>query len=469
MKFSWKIFIYTYMIMVVSFGIGGFLIIETSFENNIRFRQDGLVESNQYLADSYITMIIVDSRLESNMAENYRNNVVREDKNSRVFIGTAPEMTNYDSKLFHSQVRAGKRMIRVTYIDGDPFLQVVCAANISSDGLFFIENLENISDIYKAREANYRQFQMILLTISTISGILLLMIAGHLTKPLKRLSQAAKEIGNGSFDKRVKLKKKGSIEIRSLTEDFNRMASYVESYIEELTEENRRREEFIGNFTHELKTPLTSVIGYADLLRSYDVDFEKRRQYAEYIYHEGTRMEALALNLLDLIVLKKQEFDLKPENIKYIFTEVEKTLVFVTKKYHAKLHMEYEACMVMMEKNLLTTLMYNLVDNACKAVADNVKKKKATDIYIMGCVCQEGYRITVKDTGIGIEEEEIHKITEAFYMVDKSRARTMGGAGLGLALCLEIARIHGSSLEIESELGKGTEVSLILNIGGETT
>lgn len=462
MKFSWKIFVYTYTIMMISFGIGGFLIIETSFENNIRFRQDALKESNQYLAESYLAMVNIDDHLDMNMAENYRKNVIREDKNARVFIGNPSGITDYKKELFEKQKETGTRIMRMIEKEGETFLQVVSIPNMEEQ--ICIENLENISDIYRAREANYHQFQMILLAVSAVSGGLLWLSAVCLTKPLKKLSQTAGEIGNGCFNQRAKIS--GSTEIRSLTENFNRMAGYVETYIGELREENRRREDFVNNFTHELKTPLTSIIGYADLLRSYDAEFEKRRQFAEYIYHEGTRMEALAVHLMDLIVLQKQKFDLKPVNVKYFFAELEKTLLFVMEKYHACLHIKYDSGMAVMEKDLMTTLVYNLVDNGCKAMAGNEKKK--ADIYLLGYVQDKRYQIVVKDTGMGMKEEELHKITEPFYMVDKSRARTMGGAGLGLALCQKIAEIHGSSLEIVSRLGKGTEVSVYLQIENGT-
>lgn len=464
MRFSWKIFVYTYIIIMLSFGIGGFLIIETSFKNNIRFRQDSLKESNQYLTESYLSMVNIDTYLNMNMAENYRKNVIREDKNTRVFIGKPSQVTGYEKTLFKERLKTGNRMIQMIEKEGEPFLQVVSMPDIKENRIC-IENLENISDIYQAREVNYHQFQMILLAVSVVSGSLLLLFSAHLTKPLKRLSVAAAEIGNGRFDKRVKTS--GSTEIRSLTKSFNCMAEYMEKYIKELQEENRRREDFVNNFTHELKTPLTSIIGYADLLRSYDAGFEKRRQFAEYIYHEGTRLEALALHLMDLIVLQKQEFDLKPVHMKYFFAELEKTLLFVMEKYHTTLHIRCDFGMAVMEKDLMATLVYNLVDNGCKAMAGNEMANKTADIYVLGYMQDRYYEIVVKDTGIGIEEEELLKITEPFYMVDKSRARTMGGAGLGLALCREIAKIHGSNLNIVSKKGKGTEISVYLKTGGE--
>ena len=101
------------------------------------------------------------------------------------------------------------------------------------------------------------------------------------------------------------------------------------------------------------------------------------------------------------------------------------------------------------------------------AMSGNKMDKKTADVYVLGYMQDSHYEIVVKDTGMGIEEEELLKITEPFYMIDKSRARTMGGAGIGLALCQEIAGIHGSKLNIVSKKGKGTEVSVCLRIGGK--
>ncbi len=112
--------------------------------------------------------------------------------------------------------------------------------------------------------------------------------------------------------------------------------------------------------------------------------------------------------------------------------------------------------MVWAESNLIITVLINLLDNACKA------SEPGGTIEIRGRQEERGYRFIVKDYGIGIPGEELQKITKAFYMVDKSRARSRNGAGLGLALCTEILSLHDSVLEIESTQGKGTRISFVL-------
>jgi signal transduction histidine kinase len=122
---------------------------------------------------------------------------------------------------------------------------------------------------------------------------------------------------------------------------------------------------------------------------------------------------------------------------------------------------QYEEAYVMADSSLIQTVLVNLLDNACKA------SEQGSRIETEGRLEQDGYRFTVRDYGIGIPDEEVSKITQAFYMVDKSRSRSRNGAGLGLSLCTEILALHGSSLEIKSRLGEGTEVGFLLQEGKE--
>ena len=236
------------------------------------------------------------------------------------------------------------------------------------------------------------------------------------------------------------------------------MAESMEHHVEELKEEARRRDDFVGNFTHELKTPLTSVIGYSDMLRSYNLPEEKKRECAELIYKEGKRLESLSINLLSLIVLKNEGVKYEKLSAALLLEDVKKVLKFLLEKYGVTLKISSEDCIVLGEPSLVKTLIYNLVDNGAKA------SEPQDEIEILGAVEGDKYRITVRDKGRGIPKDEIEKIREPFYMVDKSRARRQGGAGLGLALCAELSRLHEGELRIESVENKGTDVSFTLPV-----
>ena len=261
------------------------------------------------------------------------------------------------------------------------------------------------------------------------------------------MSEAARRIAGGELSQRVPVGK-GQDEVALLARDFNQMADAVETQVAQLEAAARRQQDFVGNFTHELKTPLTSIIGYADMLRSYDLPAAERREAAEYIYREGRRLESLSLHLLDLLVLEKTECDLQPVQAEHLCAEVEQATGFLAKKYGVALSVRCQPALILVEPTLVKTLLYNLVDNACKASTTGQK------VVLRGRVKDGRYELSVRDYGRGMAPEELSRITEPFYMVDKSRARSQGGAGLGL--CKRIAALHGSPLAFASRPGEGT-------------
>ncbi len=249
--------------------------------------------------------------------------------------------------------------------------------------------------------------------------------------------------------------------VELLARDFNRMTDTIEDNMHQMADAMKRQEEFMGSFTHELKTPMTSIIGYADLMRSQALDEEEQQEAAEYIFSEGRRLESLSLKLLDLLVLKKKDFELRPTNLQTMIEGAVHTALPSMADKNISLKGRYDNGFCLMESDLVKSLIINLIDNAKKAIDDS------GNILVVGRLTEEGCLITVADTGRGMKPEELSRITEAFYRVDKSRSRAQGGAGLGLALCQAIAELHHGQLIFESTPGKGTVVKAILN-GGRT-
>lgn len=230
----------------------------------------------------------------------------------------------------------------------------------------------------------------------------------------------------------------------------------LEAAISNLEDVSNRREEFIASFAHELKTPLTAIIGYADMIRSKEMSPKSRFTAAGYIFSEGKRLEALSLKLMDIIVAGKQGFEPKQFEVGYFIRSIAAVTVPSLSNDGITLDMRWEPGDIKVEPDLFKTLMINLVDNARKA------SKKNDVIELFGKAEDGGYALYVRDHGRGMKKEELSKITEPFYMIDKSRSRAQNGAGLGLALCQRIAELHGTSLNYESEPGKGTTVRIFL-------
>lgn len=235
--------------------------------------------------------------------------------------------------------------------------------------------------------------------------------------------------------------------------------SELERSIENLQDVANRREEFIASFAHELKTPLTAIIGYADMLRSKEMAPKSRFTAAGYIFSEGKRLEALSLKLMDIIVAGKQGFEPRRFEVGYFIRSIAAVTVPSLSNDGMTLDMRWEPGEISVEPDLFKTLMINLVDNARKA------SRKNDTIELYGKAEEGGYALYVRDHGSGMAREELQKITEPFYMIDKSRSRAQNGAGLGLALCQRIAELHGTKLEYDSALGKGTTVRIFLKGG----
>ena len=242
--------------------------------------------------------------------------------------------------------------------------------------------------------------------------------------------------------------------------DKRRVAA-LEKDLQNLEDAADRREQFIASFAHELKTPLTAIIGYADMLRSKDMAPKPRFTAAGYIFSEGKRLESLSLKLMDIIVAGKQSFEKRRYDAGYFIREVAAVSAPSTGGDGLVLDIRSDPGEIWVEPDLFKTLLINLVDNARKA------SRKGQHVELYGKKELDGYAFYVKDYGRGMKKEELGKITEPFYMIDKSRSRAQNGAGLGLALCQRIAELHGTKLEYESEPGMGTTVRVFLPGGDE--
>ena len=229
--------------------------------------------------------------------------------------------------------------------------------------------------------------------------------------------------------------------------------------IQDITESvklDTMRKEFVADVSHELKTPITSIMGYTDTLLEGDYDQETQREFLQVVSTEARRMAKLVTDLLDLSRIdsnskktKKVSFDLgalAKECQKKLAIEIKK------KKHHVECLVTADVPPVYADKDDIQRVILNILTNSIKYTPDGGNIK----IYV-GFVFNDAY-IKIIDNGIGIPESDLNRIFERFYRVDKSRAREMGGTGLGLSIAKEILDKNGGSIDIKSEVNKGTEV-----------
>ena len=247
--------------------------------------------------------------------------------------------------------------------------------------------------------------------------------------------------------------------------DENKLSSGIIAVIQDITEHvklDNMRKEFVANVSHELKTPITSIIGYADTLADGEYDKETQDRFLNVISSEGNRMANLVSDLLTLsrydtnrVVREITEFDLGE-----LAKQCQLKLDIEAKKKNQKVECYVTADVppVKADKNGIERVILNVLSNAIKYTKENGEIK----IYV-GFVYNDAY-IKIIDNGIGIPEQDLGRVFERFYRVDKARSREMGGTGLGLAIAKEIIEQNNGSIDIKSIFGKGTEVVIRITV-----
>lgn len=314
--------------------------------------------------------------------------------------------------------------------------------------------LSDVTDLFTQFGEDLSFIQWVGGTTAFFVAIISLIVILLLTHQLKILSIATKRIANGEYQERVLLT--GHDEIAELSSHMNTMAARIEeniSYIEQVAES---RKTFIANMTHELKTPLTSILGFADILTiKGSITDEERREYASIIAMEAKRLRLLSSKLMELISLGETELVLHPIDIETLIMKVIKIFSPICEERQLLVCNKTIPSMVNADEELFTSLLINLLDNACKA------SSAGQHIDIMLTKQQGQVKMQVRDYGFGISSDQLVHVTEAFYMGDKARSRKAGGSGIGLSLCKAITEAHHGRFEIDSQVNCGTCVTLI--------
>jgi len=219
------------------------------------------------------------------------------------------------------------------------------------------------------------------------------------------------------------------------------------------------RQEFTANVSHELKTPLTSISGYAELIETGMASEADISRFAHGIHESAKRLLTLINDIIRLSELDGAEEEIKYEslNLYQLADTCVEMLTMNAQKHKVSIQIKGEECFIHANKQMIEEVLYNLCDNAIRY--NNEGGKVVVEVY----PGDAGAVLRVKDTGIGIPKEHQERIFERFYRVDKSRSKSTGGTGLGLAIVKHIIAKHGAMMELESEVGKGTSVTIIFD------
>lgn len=298
-------------------------------------------------------------------------------------------------------------------------------------------------DISEQKNSITNSVILILGCVFLTGSIVFLVVADIIVKPLTRLTNALKELSKGNYD--VRVDNLGQDEISRLNQGFNQMAR-------QLAKQDETRQKFISDISHEFQTPLTSIQGFANILKEEDLPKEQREKYANIILYNSKRLSSLAKNMLQLTLLDREEIELEISN--YSLVEQMNRVISIQESQANEKNIEIQFqtpkkdILIDGDEQRLEQVWINIVSNAIKYTNDGglitiSMKKTSKDI-----------EVSIEDTGIGMSKEVVSHIFERFYREDK--ARNVEGNGLGLAIVKSIIDLHHGKIDILSQVDVGT-------------
>lgn len=445
MKFKERVYLITLIVFLIFFNVGIFTlayyvystsvdsevgiayseekVIVESFENDIKYLGNNKIEQ---IAKSYLAFYDDNNIYLSFISENkeYSNLPIEIDFN------------------IHSGYSSIKRINNRMYF-------------IIFDNIFNEEySFTFVKDITYL-DSDFKKICVVFLTMSfgasMVLSFVLFLVLKRLSDPLEKLRIVTGEISKGNFS--IRANEEGKDEFSLLAKDFNIMKDHITNKIDELDRSTKTKQRMLDDLSHEMKTPLTSIRGYAEFLLNAKINEKERVDSLEYIISEVERLKLISERLLDDALIRENGINISYVDISKIIEDVLKSFSLKAEEKRIVIDFRGEEVFCHCDPILIGILFTNIIDNAVKACGNNGE----INIYCNVDELNNPYFV-VEDNGIGMSDEQIEKITEPFYRIDKSRSRIDGGTGLGLSLCDRIVKAHNAKMKFISEVGVGTKV-----------
>lgn len=287
------------------------------------------------------------------------------------------------------------------------------------------------------------------LLIFFLGSLLILIFARYLVNPIRRLTEATKHMAKGNFNLELQSGRKD--EIGLLTTSFNEMAL-------ELSKLDRMRQEFVSSVSHEIQSPLTSIVGFTKALKQKKMNEESRLRYLTIIEEESERLSRLSQNLLQLSFLQQEH---RPLHVKAyrLDEQLRRVAIALEPLWAAKdieINLQLHAITIQADKDQLSQVWTNLLTNSIKFTPTRGA------IIIEAIEKEHTIQVSITDNGIGIPQEERTEIFKPFHKVDKARNASVKGNGLGLSIVKQIIDIHHGKIEVSGLMGEGTTFTVSL-------
>ena len=376
MKFRYKVLLINLIILSIMMGVTGYLFVYRSYvmsmdtelrnavsENNIvkaslEYELLDVLNSKTFDLDKDVNS--VSKRIDSGMLlSGSTMYVMAGDK--YVYSGDSKE--NLIPASLIDTEKGGKKYIYQNS-EGGHFLYISTPGYINQSSLFIITK-KDVSNVYEQLDENLNFLKIISIAVLGVSMLIIYFITFFLTRPLEKLSKITTRISGGDYAVRADVR--SDDEVGDLAESFNTMAGSVEEHVEELKDMVHRRDQFVADFTHEMKTPMTTIIGYADSVRHLDLTEEEKNMSLEYIYSEGKRLENMSQKLFELIYLKSNDIFMEDIDAPSLADDIVMHMKPIMDRKNITIKTDFEEGEIYGDSELIKTVFINLLDNARKA------------------------------------------------------------------------------------------------------
>lgn len=458
MKLWQKIYLVTIGIFVILLNSGIYLVFEMTYHKDISSEQKSASSSYNMIATALVRNfgeLDRQGRLSKiqihSLLEIYENLYSEEAIVLTLWQGRTCIYPNDGTSARAFEVEDKEEQIKILEQEGKKTIQVQSLL-YENEEKYYLRYEKELSELSATWDRLERRYLLISIGASVGLALLLFFVLLRMMQPIQELTEAVDEMAAGNLSSRTHLKGKDDVAV--LAGHFNDMAEKLQNDILLMQKEAQAKEMFVDNFAHELKSPLTSIYGFAEYIQKANVTEEEKTECMGFIMEESTRLLNLSYTLLDMAKMRNKDVPMQEILAEELFEGVRKPLESICAEHGVTLHFKKEAKMLYGNEILLQSLLYNLVHNAAYAC------DRGGQITVSFTKMQDKSCLLVEDNGCGIPQEEIKKIMEPFYRTDKARSREGERCGLGLSLCRQIVKLHGSDMAFSSEEGRGTKVMI---------
>lgn len=471
-KIIWKFFsAFVFLTLIVVFVL--YFFVSLKLQDNYEQKITEKLRSNAILVGDILTGDLLENktgniqRKVATLAEKLNLRITVVDTNGKVLGDSEAEpslMENHKDRLEIVEAFQGNYGQSTRNSDTLNYNMKYVAVRVDDSGnaLGVVRFALPLSEVQLQIRLIYRVMFLGTIVAVVIALTVAYFLSRSITFPISRMQEAAERIARGDFSEKVNIKSKD--ELGELAKSLNIMAAELQQKMENLRRMDMVRTDFVANVSHELKTPLTLIKGYIETLEDRALnDKEKARKFISIIKEHTQRLENIIEDLLSLseLELSKDSLSKTEFNLKGLIDEVTLSFGYAldAKRQILSINQHGNDFRIKADKDRIEQVIVNLVDNAIKYT------NEAGRISISLVEQPSEVTFTVSDNGIGIPKEDIDRVFERFYRVDKARSRELGGTGLGLGIAKHIVLAHRGNISVESEIKKGTKVIVRLPKG----